>query len=639
MKIVDKANHLPIAIKIVTMLIVIAVVALVNYIFYNYQILKLPKDERKMSCITFDDVASSNFKKDDEYLVSDKDSSNIVFDMKYSYVKNLIVEYESNHDFEIILKSEKANEYGIYKKYEKNEKCYSSFNKSAFPFNQKVGKVDLTFSKEDVKLKNIFIDNTVFFNWRTFTFWVIIIELLLSLFLFSDFFVSKLHVLSFVLCMSFGLIMLICSHNTTSTTLDDETHYSYYNSLSVKKDYSTTDLYMENVLMPFGNQDTEVEIQAYQDFLNNSSIQFLKDEDEFNRRSINYNLLEPNMINYLPTSILLKVLSLFNMKYTTKLIIARLIKLVFYSLIIALSVRIIPIFKPLTLLIGIIPQSLFLATNFSYDPVVNMFLILAFSIFIKEYHEKNKKLSLKSALIFSVSALFGILPKAVYAPVILIALLLPKEKFKNVKQRLLFKGTIIGLFVACMLTFILPLLADPSSRNDYRGGNTSAVEQVRLIVRNPVSFITIFWREAVLQTPNRLVAPETIGTLSYYGSMSSDTSYLLIWLAIILAAIGENKKGKISFLRRVILLLIIAVTMCFIWGSMYLGFTPVGENVINGVQFRYFLPFYLPLIYILMGDSIKSNINQKSLVLMVVVMFALAYTISIYNIVILRYFL
>ena len=175
MKIVDRANNLPIAIKIIIMLIIIAVVALVNYIFYNYQILKLPKDERKISSVTFNAVASSNFKKDDKYLVSDKDSSNIVFDMKYSYVKNLIVEYESDQDFEIFMKSERANEYGIYKNYEKSEKCYGSFNKAGFPFNQKVGKVDLIFSKEDVKLKNITIDNTVFFNWRTFAFWVIII--------------------------------------------------------------------------------------------------------------------------------------------------------------------------------------------------------------------------------------------------------------------------------------------------------------------------------------------------------------------------------------------------------------------------------------------------------------------------------
>lgn len=640
MKIINKIDNLHISIKIVIMVIILAFIALINFAFYNYQALKLTKEQKGITSVNLANVTNNSFEKKDSYLISKENEATLSINFNYKYVRNLIIEYETENIFKMDMESERANEYGIYKEYTKDATCYNFLNRTAFPFNQKVGNVKLTFGSKDVTIKSIKVDNSIYFNWRTFGFWAIIVELILLIILFKNILFAKLHILSFILCFSLGAVFLICTHNTTSTTLDDDTHYARYNSLKSSNFYSVSDYYMENVIAPFSHQDTNIEIKDYQQFLDDGSNKyyFSKDDDGYNKRVNFLNLLEPGMLNYLPTSILLKVLSFFKIKYTTKVFIVRLMKLMIYSLVIAISIKIIPIYKLLVLLIGLIPQSLFLAVNFSYDPVVNMFLILAISIFIKEYHEKNK-LTLKSALMFTMASLIGILPKAIYAPILLVGLILPKDKFRDKKQMYCFKGVLIGLFITCMLTFVIPLINNPKSLDDSRGGNTSAVQQVKLILRNPTSFINVFWREAVLKTPHRLVSPDALGLLSYYGSMKCDVSYLLIWLAIIIASVGERKKDKMKLSNRFILFSILFTIICFIWGSMYLGYTPVGENTINGVQCRYFLPLYLPLLYVFSSPSIKSNLDEKKMAFMVTTMYILSYIVLIYNVLILNYFL
>lgn len=638
MKIFEKIKDLNIYIKFAIILFVAIFIAVINFLFYNYQSLK-SENNRKTYNLNFSDVQVNCFKEENDQLISTCENAYILFDLNNSYTKNVIVEYESANDFGIVMNANKANEYGVLKHVGYEEKANSKITKIAFPFNQKVSTVQFNFSLSDVQVKKIIIDNSISFNWVTFVFWLIIVELIVVIFLFQNYFYEHMHILAFILCMSLGTIYITASHNMTTTTLDDETHFSFYNYYAKKNNYTEADYIMEFRPITFEYQNTKDEIDEYQDLLNKSSKVKYDKSYSYNYKSLNENLLDTNKLNYFPLAVFFRVSSSLNIKYTTRLLIARILKLICYSVVIMLAVKRIPIFKLLVALIAIIPQSLFLATNFNYDPVVNMFLIYSFAIFVDEYYNKKRKLTFKTAALFLLSSIIGIFPKAVYAPVVLVALLLPKEKFENVKQMKRFRVIVVGIFVACMLTFILPLVANPSANDDYRGGNTSALAQTKMIVRNPVSFVTVFWREAILKTANRFVSPSTIGILSYYGTMDSDTSYLLIWLAILIAAVAEKNKQKIKTSHRVIMIFVYAITMCFIWGSMYLGFTPVGENVINGVQHRYFLPFFLPLIYFLLGDKVKCDIDSKKLVFITTVMFIIAYCLTVYNIMILRFFI
>lgn len=619
MKGFEKLKQMKFYQKIVILILVTIGIAIFNFFYYNYQILKINKNDRNYT-------VKYHFANENQ-----KDLSQLFINLEGKYVKDLIINYDTKEDFSIHYTGEVANEYGIFKEYENEDKCFSYTNICGININQKVGILNLQIDKPLQSIE-ISINNTLTFNWITFAFWSILINLLLIILMFFKQFQEKLHVLSFLICISLGTILLLCTHNMTSTTLDDDSHYKMANILNkTNPNLSISDYYLENYISLFLVQDTKIEKEVFQKFLDENAKNYTEITFKYN------NLLETNKLCYLPMALTLKITNLIGLPFTSCFFLARFVQLVFYSFLMAVAVKLMPNYKILTMVIAIIPQSLFLATNFSYDPTVTSCLTLAFAAFANEFMNKEKKLNLMNVLIFVLAGLFGIFPKAVFAPFILLMLLLPKEKFQSIKQKRAFKLIIIVIFLIGILTFILPILFNPNSSNDIRGGNVSVPQQIKLIISSPISFIKVFWENAVLDTANRLLSPSTFGLLSYYGGMESDTSYYLFILAIILAFFTENNAKSINKKEKIIMISIYLLIFCFIWGSMYLAFTPVGEAVINGVQSRYFIPFLLPLLYCFQTEKWSAKIENNNSVTIVTILCILSFALLIYKIIILDY--
>ncbi len=614
MKVLDKLENLKNKHKFLILIIISALIFAFNALFYNHQILKIDKDNRN-------------------YLVDFNKKSEIKqINLKGKYVRELTIKYKTSDDFLISYNGEVANNYGVYKEFKKEETCYSYADSCGIRINQKVGILNIDIDSSDVDLLEISVNNSFYFNWVTFVFWFVLINLILVIVMYKSYFSKKLHVLTFLICASLGFLLLISEHNMTTTTLDDDNHYGVFNSLNKTSDEtSVTNYYLENCFVNFRSQDTLFEKKNFQNFMNeNSKVKIANFKSDVN-------LLNTNKINYLPLALLLKVLNIIGVKQTVAFFLGRVMQLLMYTIVISLAVKIMPNYKLLMMIIGILPQSIFLATNYSYDPTVTAFLLLAFSCFANEYFNKDKKIKKSNILIFIFAALYGAFPKAIYSPIILLMLLLPKEKFYSNKQYKWFRGIIVCLFILSMATFLLPLITDPSARADTRGGDTSSVRQLKLMFHCPISFIKTFWNEAILNTFGRLLSPVTLGQFSYYGSMGLDTSYFLFLISLIIAFVSEKKRSKILLKDKIIMILIYIFIICSIWGSMYLLFTPVGEATINGVQNRYFIPLLLPIIYCFSNIKLKSEMNDKSLMVTCSLISIIAITLLIYNLVIKMY--
>ena len=378
-------------------------------------------------------------------------------------------------------------------------------------------------------------------------------------------------------------------------------------------------------------QDTKVEKENFQTFLNENDKNYTQTTFKYN------NLLETNKICYLPMALTLKLTNLIGLPYTICFFLARCVQLICYSFLMALAVKLMPNYKILTMVIAIIPQSLFLATNFSYDPTVIACITLAFAAFANEFMNKKTKINLKNILIFVLAGLLGIFPKAIFAPFLLLILLMPKEKFQSNQQRQIFKFIIIILFLVTISTFVLPILFNINANSDIRGGNVSVSQQMKLIISSPISFIKVFWKNAVLDTANRMFSVSTFGLLSYYGGMEMDTSYYMFLLAIILAFFTEKNAKNINIKDKIIMISIYLLIFCFIWGSMYLAFTPVGEAGINGVQPRYFIPFLLPFLYCFQTEKLNSKIENSHALSITTVLCILSFALLTYKVIILNY--
>ena len=53
------------------------------------------------------------------------------------------------------------------------------------------------------------------------------------------------------------------------------------------------------------------------------------------------------------------------------------------------------------------------------------------------------------------------------------------------------------------------------------------------------------------------------------------------------------------------------ITIAFIWTALYISFTEVAEEVIQGVQARYYLPFLFLLYLCFQNKKIENNISLE----------------------------
>ena len=73
--------------------------------------------------------------------------------------------------------------------------------------------------------------------------------------------------------------------------------------------------------------------------------------------------------------------------------------------------------------------------------------------------------------------------------------------------------------------------------------------------------------------------------------------------------------GRLGFLARGWILLLCAGVAAMVWVAMYLAFTPVGSDYIQGVQARYYIPLLLPLYLCLCPDEARLFVRKEKVYL------------------------
>lgn len=629
-----KMCNLKISQKIIIALIVTFLISIFNFFYYNYQILKLPKSERNYT-LNLEKLELTNAEYKDGKIYTTSNQAIIDLNLHDKYVKKLVITYDNDNSFNIVYSGQVANNYGLYKDnstYE--ETCYNEFNVCGTKFNKRINDMKLQINRENISISDIKVINSIEFNFVTFIFWTIGINLLLLILFNSKYFSKNKHILTFIMSISIGAIFLAVTHNIPATALDGQIHYYNYASFLVESDkMSVSDYYNSNAVINFYNINTSEERKAFKKFIDDNGDKYI-----YTLNNVT-NIFKTNKLNYLPIGTVMKINDILGVPKSLSVFMCRFVQLLIYCLVISFAVKKIPTHKNLLMVIAILPQSLFLASSFSYDPTVTAFTLLSFAAFVDEYHNKDRKIKLSNVLIFVLAGLYGIFPKAIYSVFLLLMLLLPKSKFKNKKQYNYFRILIICTFAIGMASFMIAALFDPSIVNDVRGGAVSSSEQLKLILKAPLSFIKTFWDGAILASAEKLFSSATFGNLSYYGGMGFDFSYLLFVAAMFIAFLDNNEYKKAKLLDRFKMIAIYFIIVCFIWGALYLAFTPVGHDRVNGVQNRYFISLIFPILYALSNSKLKIDMKDKSILSTCMSLCLLSSLLLIYIVIIKVYFI
>ena len=500
------------------------------------------------------------------------------------------------------------------------------FNKTITNINNTVNSIKITID-ENVKIGDIEINNKFTLNYfRIIYFSIVIFLILIVLYYYKTNLISKkIEYLFLIISLLFGSLLVILQPNATFYSWDDQIHFERSVQAFNNNVYWSSNLWQMRYPYPFEPYSIDSKEEQFM------QIKYLNSQSEIVNIEKHRLLIKYSEVSYVPASLGLKLANFLKLPFSIKFKLGKLMNVLFYSLIMFLALKITKIKKRLLFVIGLIPTTIFMSAQYSYDPQITACLCLAMAVLINEFIEKEKKLSIFNVCLFLGSIIFACFTKAIYTPLIFLMLLLPKKKFKDDKQHRNFKIGLLLIGILLLSTFILPTLTSADVVGDLRGGNTSVSGQLSLIIKNPISYLLILKDNMFDLFFYKLFSKETLGNFAYVLEISDNIYYMFLLLLIFVGFTDNDKKYKLPNYFKYIMLLMIFGIILFIWTALYLSFTPVGNMIINGVQGRYFIPLLFPLLIVACPDNIVNNISNKKYDLFIIIALLFILSVAIYQ--------
>lgn len=461
---------------------------------------------------------------------------------------------------------------------------------------------------ESMEIDTFIIDNSWDFNWYRVAYISTFIMLVFFILSFRDLLGKKIEYGFLVISMSCGLLF-IAIQPPECVSWDEHIHvgkaFDWFENGETVRSVSEQYLYAnaENAdRAPFLSKE-EKSLQ----------IQYLNENADTPGEGYERNFFSLTSVGYVHMGIVIKIAELLGASFYVQFVLGKAANLILYVVLMFLAIRITPVGKKLLAVIGLMPTMLLQSVSYTYDVVVTGFLILGFSLLLSQFFECEKKLSVGQAILIPLVFIIGSCPKAVYIPMLAITLALPKEKFKSVKGMLLYKGIIVLLCLAMMMTFMLPA-AGGGMEGDARGGNTDVTSQMMLIFAHPLAYARVLWQNFYESANSFVIGADGLASIAYAGAYPFTFAVPALTLGVALTE--KKRKLRLSVKDRRIfkgmLFLVLAAVVVLIWTALYLSFTPVGSLTIAGVQPRYYIPLIMPFLMIFYTDKIEGKWKDSS---------------------------
>ena len=584
----------------------------IEYMF-NLPVLETTKG-RGQQDISMDSVTYEGFHEEDGRLVFDKDFGYIHIPLGDRYVDKLVYDYE----YEGLLNlTAFVGYYDKYGKLSETEAAIADHNsrvldRSYLRIARKASYVNLVVKQEelneaglsyidfpsyDLAFTSFQVQNTPRMNGYRLAFFWAVLGAGAFLALEKDMLGKHIERGFLVLSLVLGVLMVfILPANKVSW--DEEIHFQrafWMSSFPRTMNISHT-VYGEFVAgidtWPYNQPDGYEEQKEMNRYLNETGI-YSKGPEQFRGD------LAPEAaqcyVGQTAVIVLGKVLRLpFGLLYR----LGRLGNLIPYCVILYFAIKKTPVGKAIMAVLGLLPTPLFLASVYSYDPTVTACLYLFFAYLLYEALNPSQKITWKSYLILCAAFVVGCTAKAVYAPLVLCGLLLPKEKFENKKTRMLMLGGIVLIFLLEIASFTIPVLVSPSETGDLRGGATSEVGQMAYVLGNPIAYTQILFENIRRTFADYVFGTNSLALMGHLAGSSVAWAIPMLVTAVVVTDSERSGEKSLALLQKGWIFLTICAAVVLVWTSMYIAYTEPGLSYIAGVQGRYYIPFLFPLYLI-----------------------------------------
>ena len=264
--------------------------------------------------------------------------------------------------------------------------------------------------------------------------------------------------------------------------------------------------------------------------------------------------------------------------------------------------------KMIATVVALIPTSLFLASNFSYDYWVNCFALLGMAYFIGEQQNKDEYISIKDTIIMCAAFALAAMLKLIYAFLLLIPFFMKRKKIQKPKlYYFICTSAIVILGIMFIVKTILQILGGGDMRG---GGDVSTVGQIRFFLSEPLHFIKIIIKFVI----NYISVPSMSGYINnfaYLGMGTGTSAWVVLLLLTALTDKNDLDNGAYTRTSKVLIVLLCFGIAVSIATALYITFTPVGYETVNGCQPRYLIPLLYPVLSIIGWNGLNNSVNRK----------------------------
>jgi len=470
--------------------------------------------------------------------------------------------------------------------------------------------------KPEVTNMKLSVVNLTAINWLRVLFFAFSV-ILLGIFLWSRTLFREKPEVIFVLCSLILGSILILSVGTNQIGFDEYTHATRAYEVSFGSTIETTESAMRmraNDLPFFHNQEERKLVEAYEDVNNDFSWADISTQSRFVTYSDR---------SYLPISIFIKIGRALGMPFAWNMMFGKLGNLLFYTLLCYLAIKFAKSGKGIIALLALLPNALFAAGGFTYDGVVNGGLLLAVVLTTNLMLEEEKKITWIQILLVLGAYITGSTAKPIYIVMALMLVFFSQKRFENRIQTWGFRVAVVVMIGLLMYTVFFPpvstsanyeLVGNLAYAGDKRNQGTSVLGQIQYMIQNPITYTGLL----VSSMFGNLVR-HVSGSLPFfnYGYLGNLTGVYTV-IGEILLVVGcvfapeEEKNGVIGMKYKILNIIMILGLSAIIWTSMYVSYTPVGNDVIEGVQARYFMPLFLPFCYCLFNHRWNGRLRIET---------------------------
>lgn len=297
-------------------------------------------------------------------------------------------------------------------------------------------------------------------------------------------------------------------------------------------------------------------------------------------------------VPYIISGFAVSIGKFFNLSPLILMYLGRLANLFSWILLTYYSIKITPVHKWIFFMISFIPLTLFEAASLSADSFMLGLSFLIIAIFLKyAFDEHKQRMNIKDIYILFVILLLLALSKQVYLFLLFLIFLIPSEKFESRKKMI---TVTVFLFLSILLitgiwSFLVKDLYVPIVPQ------ISIMGQIFYILGDPLRFPYVIFNTFLLIGPSYQIL--------FIGNFILDIPLPVWWIGIYLltiipVALLDKNQICITFKQKMISILIFMIVLILICAIVYVSWTPIGQNTIDGIQGRYFIPI-LPLIFLL----------------------------------------